>query len=92
MIFFRQMSDLVQRDAKFSCTVGVYWPVCSNSLDTQKMRKWQLTGANMCGKQYFLLINKEKQWVIVCQSEEHSCKRSQHGAQFQVFSMKTRPF
>ena len=29
------MSDLVQRNAKFSCTVGVYWPVCSNSLDTK---------------------------------------------------------
>ena len=28
------MSDLVQRNAKFSCTVGVYWPVCSNTLDT----------------------------------------------------------
>ena len=31
------LSDLVQRNAKFSCTVGVYWPVCSNSLDTEKV-------------------------------------------------------
>ena len=51
------MSDLVQRNAKFSCTLAVYWLVCRNSLDTQKLRKWQLPGANMCGKQY-LLLNK----------------------------------
>ena len=39
------MSDLVQRNAKFSCTGGVYWPVCSNSLDTYSFEKWFLLKA-----------------------------------------------
>ena len=38
------MSDLMQRNAKFSCTVGVYRPVYTNSLDTLKLRKLQLPG------------------------------------------------
>ena len=54
------MSDLVQRNAKFSCTEGVYRPVCSNSLDIEKLRKWPSPGANMCGKQYFLLNQQRK--------------------------------
>ena len=86
------MSDLVQRNAQFSCTVGVYWPVCSNSLDTEKLRKWQLPGANMCGKQYLLLKQTKKsngQMGDCLSSEEHFCKCSEHGAQFQVFSMKS---
>ena len=61
------MSDLVQRNAKFSCTVGVYWPVCSHSLDTEKLRKWQLAGANMCRKQY-LLHNKQRKAMSDCLS------------------------
>ena len=86
------MSDLVQRNAKFSCIVGVYWHVCSNSLDTQKVRKWQLPGANMCGKQY-VLLNKQCKAIGDCLSVGGTflnilLKRTQYGAQFQVFSIK----
>ena len=58
------MSNLVLRNAKFFCTVGVYWPVCSNSLDT-KTEKVAVTRGNMCGKQY-LLPNKHRKAMGDC--------------------------
>ena len=80
------MSDLVQRNAKFSCegftglSVAILW-----THKTWESGSYQ--GQTCVKNSIFYLTNKQKQWVFVCQSEEHFCKCSLHSAQFQVFSM-----